>query len=187
MGNFAPVCTYLPHRCRPSIEHLPHALAMTDMPDCAGFPARPVSPDDLDLICRHREAMFLEAGGIAADLGVMSAHFRPWLRERLADGRYYGFVLLDAGIPIAGIGLMTLDWPPHPNHPEQDRRGYVLNVYVEPGHRRRGLASALMELADAEFARRGVGFAVLHATDAGRPVYAGLGWQATAEMAKRIG
>jgi ribosomal protein S18 acetylase RimI-like enzyme len=58
--------------------------------------------------------------------------------------------------PVAGIGLMLVDWPPHPAHPTQDRRGYVLNVYVEPTRRRRGLAQQLMALAEAEFAGRGV-------------------------------
>jgi len=117
----------------------------------------------------------------------MTEHFGPWLRPRLADGRYYGFVLLDDALPVAAIGLMAIDWPPHPAHPCQDQRGYVLNVYVEPSHRRQGLASKLMRLAESEFTRRGLAFAVLHATEAGQPVYAGLGWAPTAEMAKTLG
>jgi len=44
---------------------------------------------------------------------------------------------------------MVLDWPPHPLHPNEDRRGYVLNLYVEPGYRGRGVARDLMRLADA--------------------------------------
>ncbi|MDH0303359.1 MULTISPECIES: GNAT family N-acetyltransferase [unclassified Pseudomonas] len=160
---------------------------MNDFPatlDLHGLAMRPLQPSDLEMICAQREAMFLEAGGDPARLRTMSEHFRPWLRPRLADGRYHGFALLDAGLAVAAIGLMEIEWPPHPAHPREDRRGYVLNVYVEPSHRRRGLASSLMRLAEAEFIRRGVGFAVLHATEVGRPVYAGLGWTATTEMAK---
>lgn len=155
--------------------------------DFGGLQARRLVPDDLELICRHREAMFLEAGGDPAALRVMTEHFRPWLRVRLEDGRYYGFMVMDEGDPAAGIGLMSIDWPPHPAHPTQDQRGYVLNVYVEPAYRRRGLATALMKLAEAEFARRGLGFAVLHATEVGRPVYQALGWAATREMTKTLG
>lgn len=152
-----------------------------------GLQARQLVPDDLELICRHREAMFLEAGGDPAALRVMTEHFRPWLRVRLEDGRYYGFMVMDEGNPAAGIGLMSIDWPPHPAHPTQEQRGYVLNVYVEPAYRRRGLATALMKLAEAEFARRDLGFAVLHATEVGRPVYQALGWAATREMTKTLG
>lgn len=162
---------------------------MNDIPgdlDFAGLVVRRLRPDDGEMICRHREAMFLEADGDPATLRRMTEHFRPWLQPRLVDGRYYGFVLEDAGQTAAAIGLMSIDWPPHPAHPQLDQRGYVLNVYVEPAYRRRGLASQLMRLGEAEFARRGLGFAVLHATEAGRPVYAGLGWGATAEMAKAL-
>lgn len=155
--------------------------------DFGGLQVRQLVPGDLELICRHREAMFLEAGGDPAALRVMTEHFRPWLRVRLEDGRYYGFMVMDEGDPAAGIGLMSIDWPPHPAHPTQDQRGYVLNVYVEPAYRRRGLATALMKLAEAEFARRGLGFAVLHATEVGRPVYQALGWAATREMTKTLG
>ncbi|MDR0277142.1 MAG: GNAT family N-acetyltransferase [Paucimonas sp.] len=162
---------------------------MNDIPgdlDFAGLVVRRLRPDDGEMICRHREAMFLEADGDPATLRHMTEHFRPWLQPRLVDGRYYGFVLEDAGQTAAAIGLMSIDWPPHPAHPQLDQRGYVLNVYVEPTYRRRGLASQLMRLGEAEFAWRGLGFAVLHATEAGRPVYAGLGWGATAEMAKAL-
>ena len=160
---------------------------MTDIPgeiDFAGFSVRRLLPEDGEMVCAHREAMFLEAGGDPATLQVMTEHFRPWLQPRLADGRYYGFAVLEGDRIIAAIGLMSIDWPPHPAHPERDQRGYVLNVYVEPEYRRRGLASKLMRLGEAEFARRGLGFAVLHATEVGRPVYEGLGWGKTAEIAK---
>ena len=152
--------------------------------DFAPLTVRRLLPEDAEVICLHREAMFLEAGGDPAILRLMTEHFRPWLQPRLADGRYYGFAVVDEGGIAAAIGLMSIDWPPHPAHPDGDRRGYVLNVYVEPGYRRRGLASKLMRLGEAEFRQRGLGFAVLHATEVGRPVYEGLGWGKTAEMAK---
>jgi GNAT superfamily N-acetyltransferase len=147
---------------------------------------RPVCPDDLDTICRHREAMFREAGRDDATLRTMTAHFRAWLAPRLADGRYFGYLMSEHGATVAGIGLMLIDWPPHPSHPETCERGYVLNVYVEAAARRRGLAHALMQLADDAFARRGVTYAILHATEQGQPLYAGLGWNGTTEMARTV-
>ena len=148
--------------------------------------ARTLNREDLDLVCRHREEMFRDAGKSEDVLSEMTRHFRVWLRPRLEDGSYFGHVFCDNGKPIAGIGLMLIDWPPHPAHPAQDKRGYVLNVFVEPGYRRRGLARRLMELAETDFIRRGVGFAILHATEKGRPLYQGLGWDGTAEMAKTL-
>jgi ribosomal protein S18 acetylase RimI-like enzyme len=150
---------------------------------------RPVRPDDLELICRHREEMFREsnAPGRSDDmLRTMTASFRSWLAPRLRDGSYFGSIVEEGGKAIAGIGLMLIDWPPHPSHPDEDKRGYVLNVYVEPAHRGRGLAKMLMREAEAEFARRGVSFAILHATRMGRPLYEKIGWAQTAEMSKQM-
>jgi GNAT superfamily N-acetyltransferase len=147
---------------------------------------RPLHTDDLELVCRHREEMFRDAGRNDDVLMPMTEHFREWVKPRLLDGSYFGYVMLDDGVPVAGIGLMLIDWPPHPLHPTQDKRGYVLNVFVEPGYRNRGLAGELMNLADAEFARRGVGYAVLHATEKGKPLYQRLGWDRTTEMAKAL-
>jgi ribosomal protein S18 acetylase RimI-like enzyme len=150
---------------------------------------RPVDKNDLDQICRHREAMFREAGRDAPTLATMTAHFRTWLAPRLADGSYFGFLVCDGDEgdePVAGIGLMEIDWPPHPMHPEQDKRGYVLNVYVEPGARRRGLATQLMQLADDAFLERGIRYVILHATEQGRDLYRQLGWSGTTEMARTL-
>ncbi|SDC51186.1 GNAT family N-acetyltransferase [Paraburkholderia lycopersici] len=147
---------------------------------------RALCADDLERVCRHREAMFREAGRDETTLREMTAHFRAWLEPRLADGSYFGYAICEHGVAVAGVGLMLIDWPPHPLHPAIDRRGYVLNVYVEPAARRRGLARRLMQLADEEFARRGVTYAILHATGQGRPLYEDLGWSGTTEMAKAV-
>ena len=117
----------------------------------------------------------------------MTEHFRAWLAPRLADGSYFGFILSCEGNPLGGVGLTLIDWPPHPLHPTHDRRGYVLNLYVEPEHRRKGVARRLMQLAEAELAKRGASLLILHATEKGRPLYSELGWIAgSAEMIKRL-
>ena len=110
--------------------------------------------------------------------------FAVWVAAGLEDDSYFGFMAEDAGVVVAGIGLMLIEWPPHPLHPESSHRGYILNLFVDPGYRRQGLAGRLMESAEAEFRRRGVSYAVLHASKMGRPVYEGLGWVESPEMAK---
>ena len=144
--------------------------------------ARSVTPDDIDLICRHRQEMFKASGRSDAMVEPMGAPFRAWLAPRLADGRYFGWVVEEDGAAIAGVGMMVIDWPPHPSHMTQDFRGYILNMYVEPAHRRRGLAKELMRLAEDEGARRGISYLVLHATTQGKPLYEQMDWKATTEM-----
>jgi GNAT superfamily N-acetyltransferase len=147
------------------------------------YRTRPATPDDLEPICRHRADMFREAGAAPEEiLDTMTAHFREWLRPKLRDGAYLGWIVEHEGLPIAGAGMIVLDWPPHPRHPADSRRGYVLNVWVEPEHRGRGLATGLMKTAQQEALRQGIVLMTLHATAAGRPVYEKLGWQPMPEM-----
>ena len=95
-------------------------------------------------------------------------------------------VAVDDALPVADIGLMVIDWPPHPLHPVDDRRGYILNMFVAPTHRRRGLGRQLMALADERFRELGVRLIVLHATEQGQLLYHGLSWSETGEMVKRL-
>jgi ribosomal protein S18 acetylase RimI-like enzyme len=100
----------------------------------------------------------------------------------MQEGKYYGWVATDAGRPVASAGLLILDWPPHPFDPEGERRGYLLNVYVEPEYRKRGLAHDLLERGMAEARRRGIRVVTLHSSPAGRGIYSRLGFHATSEM-----
>jgi GNAT superfamily N-acetyltransferase len=147
---------------------------------------RSLTAADIDLVCHHRESMFRDAGRAEEIIARVSGPFRAWLEPRLADGRYFGWALEHEGRAVGGLGMMEIDWPPHPSHPEMDRRGYVLNVYVEPDFRGQGLAKKLMAAATEEGKRRGLQFMILHATAQGRPLYEKLGWEDTSEMALTI-
>ncbi len=148
---------------------------------------RAIRPADLREIVRQRREMFAANGHAEAVLAPMSATFAAWLAPRLASGAYFGWIVEDeSGRPVAGLGMMALDWPPHPMHPEQDRRGYILNVFVDPDLRGGGVGRALMDLATAEGRRRGLDILVLHASAMGRSLYESLGWVAGSEMMLRL-
>lgn len=147
---------------------------------------RPVEPSDLDLVCRHREEMFRSAGHREDVLGSMAGPYRDWQAKCLGDGSYFGFVAEVEGLVVGGIGLMEIAWPPHPLHPDQARRGYVLNLFVEPEQRGKGIAKRLMAEAEAEFRRRGLVYAILNATRQAQPLYENEGWAQTSEMAKPL-
>ncbi len=156
------------------------------MPVSSDILLRAVLPDDIDEVCRQRVEMFRDAGRPEPLLQEMSPHFRDWLAPRLRDGRYFGFLAERAGVVIGGVGLIELDWPPHPLHPSEGRRGYVLNVFVEEACRGLGVARHLMQASEEDFRRRGITFMALHATEKGRVLYDRMGWTPSAEMFKPI-
>jgi GNAT superfamily N-acetyltransferase len=147
---------------------------------------RAATPADLELICYHREAMFRDAGQPENVLAQMTIHFREWLLPKLIDQSYFGWITEHAGEPIAGLGMIVIDWPPHPFHPASRLRGYILNVFVDPRHRGKGIARALMQRAQDEGRARGITFVTLHATPAGRRLYENMGWKPTTEMSVAI-
>ncbi|MTH96043.1 GNAT family N-acetyltransferase [Roseibium sp. RKSG952] len=147
---------------------------------------RSASRADCSLICRHREEMFRSAGESEVDLAAMAEPYRTWQDAQLECGTYSGFVAEADGQPVGSVGLMEIDWPPHPLHPEISKRGYVLNLYVEPEWRGRGIARQLMTCAEDVFRARGLTYAVLNATGQGRPLYEQAGWTGTAQMGKAL-
>jgi ribosomal protein S18 acetylase RimI-like enzyme len=144
---------------------------------------RLATTEDAALITAHRKAMFADAPDAPEDvLEAMSRNFEPWVRRMLAEDKYLGWIIEDGDRAAASAGMMILDWPPHFLDPDGERRGYLLNIFVERDYRRRGLARELVRLCMAEARRRKIRVVVLHASKAGRPVYEGLGFRATSEM-----
>jgi ribosomal protein S18 acetylase RimI-like enzyme len=104
----------------------------------------------------------------------------------ISEGKYLGWITEDEGRPIASAGMLILDWPPHPLDPAGESRAYLLNIFVEPDYRRRGLARSLIELCMAEARRRNIRVVSLHASREGAPAYADLGFKTTNEMLFRF-
>jgi ribosomal protein S18 acetylase RimI-like enzyme len=147
------------------------------------YQTRRATPVDATIISRHRRRMFVDAGREDNEiLDVMTEHFEPWVIRMLTEGKYIGWLTADDGKVIAGAGLLILDWPPHPLDPRQEKRGYLLNVYVEPEYRRKKLASHLIELGLAEARRRKIRVISLHSTEASRALYESNGFRRTNEM-----
>jgi ribosomal protein S18 acetylase RimI-like enzyme len=144
---------------------------------------RTATAADAALITAHRHAMFAEIGKSTQEtLERMSLHFAPWVERMMAAGRYVGWVVEEGARTAASAGFLELDWPPHPLDPAATGRGYLLNFWVEPAYRRRGLARALVREALAESKRRGLRVTALHASKAGRLVYEKEGFRAFDEM-----
>ena len=147
---------------------------------------RPVMGGDLELICRHRHEMFKASGRTDAIVQPSTSAFRDWLKPRLDDESYFGWIARLDEVDMAGLGMMVIDWPPHPAHPLQARRGYILNAFVEPPYRGQGLARGLMEIAMKEARQRDLQYLILHATAMAMPMYEKFGWGRTSEMSMTL-
>jgi ribosomal protein S18 acetylase RimI-like enzyme len=134
---------------------------------------------DLESLVDSRVAMFRELGrGPSAD---GEAEFRSRCRDSMTDVLRSGagaawLAATDAGAARGAAFLLEFPRLPSPTN-LRSREGYVLNVYVAPEARRRGVASALMDAALEECRRRGLARVRLHATPDGARVYERLGFK----------
>jgi GNAT superfamily N-acetyltransferase len=115
-------------------------------------------------------------------LEALRVAFLPWIQARLESGDYLGWL---AETPekqvVAGAGLWLIDWPLDPQT-LNPRRPYILNVYVEREHRRRGLARRVVQAAVDYCREAGYQRVILHASEEGRLLYETMGFVATREM-----
>ena len=65
-------------------------------------------------------------------------------------------------------------------------RGLLYGLYTDPRFRRRGLARRIVLTAIESCRERGMTAVILHASDAGRPLYEMLGFEPTSEMRYKL-
>lgn len=150
----------------------------------SGYTIRPATADDLGAVLHHRRRMFEDMGYTdTAALEAMLASATPLLRRGLGDGTYRGWLVESAadGVIVAGGGVILLEFQSHPADP-RPQRAWVVNMFTEPAHRRRGLARRLMDTMLAWCRAQGMHSLYLHASDHGRPLYESMGFTPTNEM-----
>lgn len=156
----------------------------------ASFDIRLATPDDALLLATQRVAMFRDMGRTtpAIEQPLLEAcvgHFKT----ALTNGEYVGWIAqLTDGTrqPIGGAGVQFRPLVPRPDATGTllvaGREGLILNMYVEPAHRRHGVGRALMETLLHWAPGAGIVRLVLHASADGRRLYESLGFIDSNEM-----
>src|SRR5690242_16994145 len=147
---------------------------------------RPATPNDLPEILRHRLGMY-EAMGYSdgSALSSMLSTSKPYLAGALQDGSFRGWMALVEERVIGGGAILINPWPSHP-YDLECRRATILNVYVDPEFRRRGIARQLMRTMIDWCRKEGFAAVYLHASHDGRPLYESLGFEPTTEMRLKL-
>lgn len=149
----------------------------------APYRLRPATAADIAVVAHHRVAMFRDMGILPdGDEGPLAAGSARFLARAIPAADYRGWLAALDGTVVAGAGVVLRPLLPRPGHLDGGIEAYVLNVYTEPEHRRRGLARALMAAVLDWCRGQGIPRITLHASDDGRPLYEALHFLATNEM-----
>ena len=128
--------------------------------------------------------MFREIGRWSErDLDRHDRTYRAWALGEMRAHRLIGLIVETAeGRPV-GSGVVWLQpSQPRPGTLSRLTMPYIMSMFTEPGFRGRGVATRLVEEMVRWATSRGYRRIFLHASIAGRPVYARLGFQIGNEM-----
>lgn len=147
------------------------------------YSIRLATAEEAPVLAEMRLRMFLDMGKPDdEDIRKVVNAFVTWVAEAIPAGRYLGCVACTPdGDIVANTGMLLIEWPPN-TRDLNPIRGYIMNVWTHPDHRRRGLARRLMEAVLAEARRRQIKVTALHASDQGRALYEQLGYRQSREM-----
>ena len=149
-----------------------------------GYTIRAASVADIPHVVHHRERMFREMGTVC-DYAAMADACTRWYVEALPAGTYRGWMAETDGRVIGGGGLIVTPWSPGPSRFDP-RMAWVYNVFVEPGHRGRGVARRLMEAMHAWCLEHRIERLALNATEAGARVYRTQGYTVVPDPMMRL-
>ena len=141
-----------------------------------GYVIRTADAGDIATLVEHRELMFREMGW-ECDYAAMAAHYGRWLVDVLPSGTYAGWVAVPNGeqTVVSSGGILVVPWTPGP-HSMDPRCAWIVNVYTNAPHRKRGLARRLMATMHDWCQAQGIERTALNASAAGQPIYESMGY-----------
>lgn len=128
--------------------------------------------DQIELLVETRIEVLRAANRLdgEADLSEVAAQSRDYYLRALGDGTHTGYLVFD-GSAFVGAGGVSYYRVMPTCHNVTGWKAYIMNMYVRPAYRRRGIAARMLDLLVADARARGIGCISLEATDAGRPLY----------------
>jgi GNAT superfamily N-acetyltransferase len=140
---------------------------------------------DLPELVRLRLALLSTFGPVDQPDALAEAT-AAYLERAMSAGSFLAVVADVDGRLVASSGLCVLRRLPLADNPG-GLEGYILNMYTEPAYRRQGMARRVLEAIVLWCRERGLKAILLHASDAGRPLYTQMGFEPTNEMRLYLG
>ena len=133
--------------------------------------------EQLELLVQTRIEVLRAANLLddTVDMSAVEQTSRAYYREALSDGTHTGYLATIDGAFVGAGGVSYYRVMPTYHNPT-GQKAYIMNMYVRPAYRRRGIATRLLELLVDDAHARGISCITLEATDAGRPLYAKFGF-----------
>ena len=107
---------------------------------------------------------------------VIYAETLDFFERNMKNGTHIVFVCEHDGQLIATAGISLFEMMPTTEHPN-GRAARLMNMYVEPFYRRRGIAKELLTCAMMYAKEHGIGKVMLNPSQMGKSLYENYGFQ----------
>lgn len=102
---------------------------------------------------------------------------RHYYAESFQNDSHVAYLVSENGTIIGCGGISFYGVLPTFSNPS-GKKAYIMNMFVRPEFRRRGIAKQLLDLLISEAKVRGISAILLESTDMGRPLYESYGFAA---------
>ncbi|MCM1071731.1 MAG: GNAT family N-acetyltransferase [[Clostridium] fimetarium] len=137
---------------------------------------------DIERLMEWRRKVLECVFGSAPDEALLAAN-RKFYERHIADGSHLA-VIADFDSEEAGCGAVCYyDEMPSPDN-RTGRCGYIMNIYVRPRFRGKGVATAILKYLIHQALDNNCEKIYLESTDMGRTVYSNLGFTDMENMMK---
>ena len=127
---------------------------------------------DLDTLVETRVEVLRAANKLdgSADMSEVESRSREYYKRAMSDGSHTAYLVFDGGQFIGAGGVSYYEVMPTYHNPS-GKKAYIMNMYVRPEYRRRGIAIRTLDMLVSDARERGVELISLEATDMGKPLY----------------
>ena len=143
--------------------------------------------EDVDLLAEHRKKMWLEIHPeYEKEVRATEKRTRRWIGDQISKGTLIGLLVSAVDGEVVGSGCIWLrEEQPRPKSMRLVVP-YLMSMYTEKKFRRQGVASLIVKGALKWCREKNYDRIVLHASEEGRSVYEGLGFERSNEMRFRF-
>jgi len=131
---------------------------------------------DIEPLVKLRLDFLAENGHDFSSIRTLPDDIRAYCLQAMSKGEFVVAVAEIGGAIIGVAGIIYDRRPPKVTNPK-GINAYILNVYVVPPCRRKGIATALVQILVVHAQQSGCKSASLHALPGGREVYAKIGFK----------
>ncbi|MCY7150907.1 GNAT family N-acetyltransferase [Streptococcus gallolyticus subsp. gallolyticus] len=136
------------------------------------------SLSDLEILVSTRVNVLRSANqlDLSVDMKEVEKSSRLYYQEALASDNHTAFLVYNDDDNVIGAGAVSYYQVMPTYHNTSGKKAYIMNMYVAPEHRRKGIATKLLDLLIADSKERGIDHITLEATQMGRKLYENYGF-----------